>query len=59
MEDDKIERVCSLDWDSPPFYDVYSDNDNLVEVSTSLSVCFDVKRFLKNNLFSKIHFLEN
>ena len=27
LKDEKFERVCSIDWDSPPNYDVYFDVD--------------------------------
>ncbi len=30
--------VCYVDWDAPPIYNVYLDNNNLMKVSTSLHI---------------------
>ena len=37
LKDEKFERVCSIDWDSPPNYDVYFDDDD-IGVSTSIHI---------------------
>ena len=29
LKDEKFERVFSIDWDSPPNYDVYFDDDDI------------------------------
>lgn len=37
LEDENFERVCAVDWDSLPIYDVYFDDSDL-EVSTSIHI---------------------
>ena len=37
LEDENFERICAVDWDSLPIYDVYFDGSDL-EVSTSIHI---------------------